>query len=64
LTEFQRFQRDLGALRSNKEVLGVLQPVFLDHMFREECYYLLKLAQSGQGDPPACDPTSPRLESW
>jgi hypothetical protein len=56
LLDLQRFQKELEALRSNKEVLGTLNPIFLDHMFREECYYHLKLFQAGQANRPAGDP--------
>jgi hypothetical protein len=59
LLNLQKFQKELEALRSNKEVLGVLNPVFLDHMFREECYYHLKLSQAGQANRPICDPVGP-----
>ena len=59
LLKFQEFQKELEALRANEAVLGTLNPVFLDHMFREECYYHLKLSQAGEMSPPACDPTAP-----
>jgi hypothetical protein len=38
---FQQFLRELEELRMNKEALGVLAPLMPDHMFREECYYLI-----------------------
>ncbi|NIK15192.1 hypothetical protein BDD39_001702 [Saccharococcus thermophilus] len=47
----------------NKEVLGVLTPLMADHMAREECYYLQKLAETTNDvKQPACDPTKPRTE--
>jgi hypothetical protein len=34
-----------------------------DHMAREECYYLQKLAQSTKVvEQPTCNPTKPRTE--
>jgi hypothetical protein len=33
-----------------------------DHMFREECYYLMKLSESANLDTPNCDPTKPRIK--
>jgi hypothetical protein len=35
-----------------------------DHMAREECYYLMKLAESTEVvKAPYCDPTKPRTKS-
>lgn len=33
-----------------------------DHMFREECYYLTKLAMVAGTKNPTCDSTKPRTE--
>jgi hypothetical protein len=59
---FQNLLRVLEELRLNKETLGVLMPLHVDHMFREECYYLIKLSQTGQVKRPTCDPAKPRTE--
>jgi hypothetical protein len=60
---FQCFLRELEEMELNKEVLGVLTPLMADHMAREECYYLRKLAETtNEVKPPACDPTKPRTE--
>lgn len=60
---FQHFLAELLELRMTKEALGVFSPLMADHMFREECYYLIKLAQSSGTELPACDPTKPRAEA-
>ncbi|WP_332832185.1 DUF2935 domain-containing protein [Saccharococcus caldoxylosilyticus] len=60
---FQCFLRELEEMELNKEVLGVLTPLMADHMAREECYYLQKLAETtAEVKPPVCDPTKPRVE--
>ncbi|WP_407669701.1 hypothetical protein [Paenibacillus kobensis] len=33
-----------------------------DHMAREECFYLTKLAAAGLVPHPNCDPAKPRIE--
>ncbi|WMJ18250.1 DUF2935 domain-containing protein [Geobacillus proteiniphilus] len=43
--------------------LRFLSPLMADHMAREECYYLQKLAETtGEVKPTACDLTKPRTE--
>jgi hypothetical protein len=60
---FQSFLHELEEMGLNKEVLGALTPLMADHMAREECYYLQKLAETTNDiHPPACDPTKPRTE--
>lgn len=54
---FQGFLHELEEMRLNKTILGTLFPLMADHMAREECYYLLKLAQSGAIQASNCDPT-------
>lgn len=54
---------ELEEMGLNKEMLGVLTPLMADHMAREECYYLHKLAETtNEINPPACDPTKTRTE--
>lgn len=44
-------------------LLSGLSPLIPDHMYREECYYLHKVAGSQTGIPkPECDPGRPRVE--
>ncbi|NNV05694.1 DUF2935 domain-containing protein [Geobacillus sp. C56-T2] len=60
---FQRFLHELEEMELQGEVLGVLSPLMADHMAREECYYLQKLAETtGEVKPPTCDSTKPRTE--
>lgn len=58
---FKKFLTELLHLRINIEALGTLSPLAPDHMYREECYYLTKLAQVGAVPIPKCDPTKPRV---
>ncbi|MBU9719954.1 DUF2935 domain-containing protein [Bacillus alkalicola] len=59
---FKTFLNELEEMRLNKESLGVLSPLMADHMAREECYYLMKLAETTELELPECDPTTPRTE--
>jgi len=59
---FMRFLKEIEELDLSHELLGRINPLMPDHMFREECYYLTKLARSsGQIPAPDCDPAAPRL---
>jgi hypothetical protein len=60
---FMSFLNELEELRISKVVLGTINPLILDHMFREECYYLTMLSQVSEVKKPDCDPTKPRIES-
>lgn len=59
---FMTFLQELMQLRLNLDALGTFSPLIVDHMYREECYYLLKLAQLGAVPKPQCDPAKPRLK--
>ncbi|CAM4392058.1 DUF2935 domain-containing protein [Paenibacillus alkaliterrae] len=59
---FMAFLKELEELDLSAELLSRLNPLVPDHMYREECYYLLKLSQSGAIVSPKCDPAKPRLE--
>jgi hypothetical protein len=59
---FQNFLHEIEELRLSKQALGTFAPLMADHMYREECYYLMKLAESVNQDPPNCEPSKPRLE--
>lgn len=59
---FQNFLKEIEELRLTKQALGTFAPLMADHMFREECYYLMKLAESTNLAKPTCNPTKPRLE--
>jgi len=62
LLVFKKFLRDLEALELDHKVLGTLSALMLDHMAREECYALTKLAKVTEIEQPKCDPTKPRTE--
>jgi hypothetical protein len=59
---FQNFLVEIEELRLSKQALGTFAPLMADHMYREECYYLVKLAESANLDQPNCDPAKPRLK--
>jgi hypothetical protein len=59
---FQGFLQEIEELRLSKAALGTFAPLMADHMYREECYYLMKLAESQNLEPPNCDPAKPRLK--
>ncbi|SFE81083.1 DUF2935 domain-containing protein [Alteribacillus iranensis] len=60
---FKSFLRELEEMGLTKELLSSLTPLMADHMAREECYYLMKLAESADLEKPACNPSKPRTES-
>ncbi|MCL6637166.1 MAG: DUF2935 domain-containing protein [Alicyclobacillus sp.] len=57
---FQVFLQELQEMCLDHSLLASLSPLMPDHMAREACYYLHKLAQSGATAQPACDPGQPR----
>lgn len=59
---FQRFLQEIEELRLSNQALGTFAPLMADHMFREECYYLMKLSESANLDTPNCDPAKPRIK--
>lgn len=63
MTKFKDLLRELQEAISDKKVLGTITPLMLDHMFREECYYLTKLSMVSEISEPECDPREPRIES-
>ncbi|TCZ77068.1 DUF2935 domain-containing protein [Paenibacillus albiflavus] len=60
---FRSFLRELEDLELSAEVLGRISPLMPDHMMREECYYLLKLAKLGMVPDPNCKPDKPRIDA-
>jgi hypothetical protein len=59
---FMSFLKEVEELGLSAELLSRLNPLVPDHMFREECYYLLKLSECGAAPAPNCDPAKPRVE--
>ncbi|MED3646800.1 DUF2935 domain-containing protein [Halalkalibacterium halodurans] len=60
---FQTFLDELEEMELSNRLLGTLDALMADHMFREECYYLMKLAEVTELHPPDCDPTKPRTKT-
>jgi hypothetical protein len=60
---FMKFLDELKELELTEQALGTFAPLMADHMFREECYYLSKVAESSQLDGPNCDPDKARVKS-
>lgn len=58
---FMHFLSELEELGLRGEVLDRINPLMPDHMYREECYYLSKLAALGEIQRPNCDPAKPRV---
>ncbi len=63
MLEFIKYLQILLTKVSDKKVLGIIVPLVLDHMNREECYYLTKLATVSQTKVPNCDATKPRTQA-
>ncbi|RBW67896.1 DUF2935 domain-containing protein [Bacillus taeanensis] len=59
---FKEFLDELEELGMTSQLLGNLSPLIVDHMAREGCYYLMKLAQVSNVKTIICDPTRPRPE--
>jgi hypothetical protein len=60
---FMGFLTEIEEMELSEELLSRLNPLVPDHMYREECYYLMKLAQSGEIAVPNCNPAKPRIKS-
>lgn len=58
---FMSFLKELEELELSEELLSRIDPLMPNHMYREECYYLLKLSQSSDIAKPDCDPAEPRI---
>ena len=59
---FQKFLKELEEMELTGEVLSTFTPLMADHMYREECYYLTKLATVSEVNRPDCNPGKPRVE--
>ncbi|MDL4840131.1 DUF2935 domain-containing protein [Aquibacillus rhizosphaerae] len=59
---FRTFLQELEEMELSETVLSTFSALMADHMAREECYYLMKLAESTNSTPPDCDPTKPRTK--
>lgn len=57
LTEFTEFFVELNFKLIKGKVPTTVTPTMLDHMYREECYYLTQLSKVSKIRPPVCDPS-------
>lgn len=62
LTEFTEFFVDLNFKIIKGRVPTSVSSVMLDHMYREECYYLTQLSKISKIRAPICDPTVQAFE--
>lgn len=63
MQDFMGYLTELKEKLIKGQVLSGLSPLIPDHMYREECYYLHKIAIYQPGIPkPDCDPGRPRVE--
>lgn len=60
---FVALLHELEEMELSAEVLDRISPLMPDHMMREECYYLTKLAQLGLVPNPNCQADKPRVQS-
>ncbi|MCJ2145801.1 DUF2935 domain-containing protein [Bacillus sp. B19-2] len=58
---FRTFLKEVEEMELTDQMLGTFSALMADHMMREECYYLMKIAESTNTQKPACDPAKPRL---
>ncbi|MBB6454092.1 hypothetical protein HNQ94_002543 [Salirhabdus euzebyi] len=59
---FRTFLQEVEELELSEKVLSTFSALMADHMAREECYYLIKLAESSNTAYPNCDPAKPRTK--
>lgn len=60
---FRGFLAEVEEMELTNQMLSTFSALMADHMMREECYYLMKVAQSTNKEKPSCDPAKPRLEA-
>lgn len=60
---FVGFLNEIEEMQFTAEMLDRINPLMPDHMMREECYYLTKLAQLGLVPNPDCQADKPRIEA-
>lgn len=59
---FRGFLAEIEEMELTNQMLSTFSALMADHMMREECYYLMKVAQAANTREPSCDPKKPRLE--
>jgi hypothetical protein len=63
MTLFVAFLKEIEEMELTAVVLDRISPLMPDHMMREECYYLTKLAQLQLVSNPNCQADKPRIQS-
>lgn len=58
---FRGFLAEIEEMELSNKNLSTFSALMADHMMREECYYLMKVAEAANTELPSCDPTKPRL---
>lgn len=58
LNSFAEFFVLIKSQLQSKRVLGTISTLWLDHMYREGCYYLTELSKVCKINAPVCDPTA------
>jgi hypothetical protein len=61
LTGFTEFFVEIKSDLETKRILNTISPLWLDHMYREGCYYLTELSKVCNVKAPACDPSAPEI---
>ncbi|AOH54959.1 hypothetical protein ABE28_011410 [Peribacillus muralis] len=58
---FQLFLSEMEELELSAQALGTFSPLMADHMWREECYHLMKRVEATNAEMPDCKPAKPRM---
>jgi hypothetical protein len=58
---FRIFLEELEEMELTEQALGSFSALMADHMSREECYYLMKVAESTHSQPLDCNPSKKRV---
>jgi hypothetical protein len=62
MKNFMGFLMETEKQVREKNILSILAPLMLNHMYREECYYLSQLSMVSQIEQPDCNPAGARVE--
>lgn len=61
LSSFAEFFVQMNSDLRSKHVLGTITPLWMDHIYREGCYYLTELSRVTKIKLPVCDPAAPEI---
>lgn len=62
MTQYAEYLVELIQLKETQIIIGPLNTLYLDNLYRELCYYMTRLSEVSTVKPPSCDPTVPRKE--